>query len=430
MSGNALKSAREGLAQAQSFQAEQNGKPLSAEERQTLGRMTDHVLDAADQHRQQVANARNEHTTAAGLDKAAELRAERERALPESLKGAPTKSERLIQAAKERRPHSEVFDFHRAGRFAELAAAGATREELALHTRISANTGSLGEPDDWETFISSEFRAIEGVSQVTTPLVTDHARTIYVNTRTGTHPGTAITHTTDVSTYQVAEQGAYRGDAEDTYGRAVLECYKYLQKQSVSSEVIEDTPINIAQEAATPVARWFAELREQGLTNGTGAAQPQGVFNNPPTTQEVATAAAGTPTLADVVKLMKNPVASRNGYSFLLNRDVWADIVAAQTGVNWGAVYMGDDGFLRMFGFPVVFGMFVNTTTQQNANPVGFGNWNSALATRMTNMRITATTHSGIQFTADTDDITFRFKTHFASAWRNREYTRYLSVSA
>ena len=427
MSGNALKSAREGLAQAQSFQAEQNGKPLSGEDRQTLRRMTDHMLDNADLHRRNTATSAAEHRNAVTADKTAELRAERERQLPESLRGEPTKSERLLQAAKEGRRVSEVFDWPRAARFADLAAAGATREELNLVTG-TVGAGGYWVPDEWETYISGEFRDVEGVSQAVTPIVTDHSRDIYVMTRSEITPSAAahLSHSSTIATFLSAEASTARVDLEETYARATLQSFKVFQKQPVSAELLEDAAVNVGREVAYKSGRYFAEFQELCWTNGNGTNQPKGAFNAVQAGREVETATAATLTIPDMAELLLGPVVNRNRNSFLISRAAWINTLAAETGPDWGSVSIDEGGQQRLYGFPVFHGMFINPSTAANANPAGFGDWNQLLATRVFPIRITASNPAE----SDTDEVTFRLRTFVSSALRQQDAATYISIKA
>ena len=82
---------------------------------------------------------------------------------------------------------------------------------------------------------------------------------------------------------------------------------------------------------------------------------------------------------------------------------------------------------MECFGYPVVFGTFVNPSTAQNANPAGFGNWNRYLRARIVNqMRMTVSDIAE----SDTDDITYRFRIRFGSRETDTNQGVFLNISA
>ena len=426
MTQDALLSARKGLSQAQAFRSELSDEPDAAG-REKLRRITGDALEAAARFRNDNLDRKAADETAGVADKTAELRRMNERRLPESLKDEPSVDARIAEALQKRdRGFSVNLDYSRAGKFRDAVAAGMNREELNLVVGTD-DKGGYWTPSQWETAIDSQFRLIEGVSQAVTPIVTDHGRDIYVLTRTQDYPGAVpFTHATDVSTLIISEGGVYRTDAEPTYARAVLQVFKAAQKMPVSAELIEDAAISVPDEAAASVGQWLAQLYEQAWTNGTGSGQPKGVAHNPPAAQETTTAASGNPTIADVAKLLKETPGSRTGYSFLANRNVWADLVSGQgNDAPWAAVSFNDDGQPMVFGYPLYYGTFVSNQVSANANPIGFGDWQQYLATRVTPIRMTLSSLAN----SDTDEVVIRFMARFGGVEKNRSRRQWLSIS-
>ena len=445
-----LEGAQKALAAAKAFRDEHatDGDNLPAEKLAEYRKMLDTAEALSDAFRANKQARELDEQLGQFSQAAAQERAENERALPESLKGQPSKGERIRLAALAAAGKSEGLDA--VGKDASLASnrfycdldlgktmlwmdaqdKGVPKEELALVIGTPSK-GGYWTPDYWERVIVTEWRRIEGVMQVTTPMVTGDGNTIYIQQRTQIYPGsTAISHGTDVSTYQVAEQGAYRADAEPSYARVQLEVYKYLQKQAVSSEILEDGFINVPNEVGSFIGQWFGELMEQAWTNGTGSGQPKGVMHGIQSGQEVETAATGNPTLVDFHKLIygdKRLRSGRSGYSVLTNRAVWGEAVR-NVGANylpWWGVDLNSEGQMVAFGYPVVFGTFINPSTAANANPVGFGNWNRYLRTRIVNqMRMTISDIAE----SDTDDLTYRFRIRFGSQLTDANQAVFLSV--
>ena len=342
--------ARQALAAAKAFHQEHGGHngTLPAEKQAEFSRMVDAAEAASDQLRAMKRVEGLEDNLKLFDDKTAEVNRLNEAALPESLKGQPDKGERIRLASLAAAGKPEGLDavakdptlspksfytdleLGRTQKWMELTAQGMPKEELALVIGTQSK-GGYWRPTYWESVIVSEWRKIEGITEVVTPMITSDGNRINIQRRQDEHPGsTPLSHSTDVSTYQVAEQGAYRSDAEPTYQRVVLDTYKYLQKELVSSEVIEDTMIDVPQEVGSFVGRWYGELMETAWTVGTGSAQPKGVFHGILTAMEVDAAASGSPTILDYHRLTTDNVrlASGNaGRSFLTNRSVWGNAV-------------------------------------------------------------------------------------------------------
>ena len=426
--------ARSALAAAKSFHQERQdtGKGWTTEDRQKFGRMVDTAEQAADQ----LAAFRRveglEDRLTLWDDKAAEQHQATQKALPESLRDEPDIADQIRLAIRDKNPAPLQYDldFGRAAKWMALTEQGATKEELALVVG-TPRLGGYWTPDYWERVIVTEWRRIEGVSQVITPMVTGDGNTLYFQQRTQIYPGsTAISHSTDVSTYQVGEQGAHRTDMEPEYARVQLEVWKYTQKQAVSSELLEDSFINVPEEVGSFAGQWFGELMEQAFTNGTGSGQPKGVFHGIVSAQEVETNATGNPTLTDFHKLIygdKRLRSGRNNYSVLTSRGVWGEAVRNinTNYLPWWGVDLNSEGQMMAFGYPVVFGTFINPSIAANSNPVGFGNWQRYLRTRIVNgMRMTVSDIAE----SDTDEVTFRFRIRFGSQLTDANQGVFLSV--
>ena len=446
-----LEGAQQALAAAKAFRDEHAGEgdSLPAEKVAEYRKMIDTAEALSDAYRTNKREAELTEQLGQFQQATAETEALNEKALPESLKGQPSKGERirlaglaagghptgLEAASKDPSLSSPNFfvdlDVGRAMRMMDLAEQGMKREELNLVIGTD-DKGGYWTPDYWERMIVTEWRRIEGISQVTTPMVTSDGNTIKVQQRTQIYPGSAaITHATDVSTLHVAEGGTYRTDAEPTYTQTDLGVDKLMQKQAVSTELLEDSLIDVPQEVGSFIGQWFGEVMEQAWTNGTGSGQPQGAFNGIRAAQEVDTAATGNPTMIDLHKLIfgdKRLASGRNSYSVLINRGVWGEAVRdiGKANLPWWGVDMTNEGIMQCFGYPVYFGTFINPSIASNANPAGFGNWNRYLRTRIVNqMRMTVSDIAE----SDTDEITYRFRMRYGSVLTDRNQAVFISIA-
>ena len=412
--------ARQALAAARSFQQEHSGHngTLPADKQAEFGRMVDAAEQASAQLRTMNRMSALDDNLALWDDKAAEQNQLREAALPESLRGEPDLTQKVKLAVKNRdSSFQHDLQIGRTSRWMDLTEQGVPKEELALVIG-TGNKGGFWTPDYWERVIVSEWRKIEGISEVVTPMVTADGNTIYIQARTQNYPGsTALAHNTDVSVYQVAEQGAYRRDAEPAYQRRSLEVFKYMQKNAASYEIFEDGLVDVPQEIGSFIGQWLGEIMEVAWTNGTGSGQPKGAFHGIQTRQEINAAAAGNPTIKDLHKMTTNNVRLASGNSdrsFLMPRQVWGEAVRdiSTDNMPWWGIDMTSSGRMMMFGYPVHFGLFINPSVAATANPIGFGSWNRFLRTRIVNgIRMTVSDIAE----SDIDDITFRFRVRFGS---------------
>ena len=199
----------------------------------------------------------------------------------------------------------------------QAARDGVPKEELRLV--IGTDTkGGYWTPDYWERMIVSEWRMIEGFSEIISPMMTDHGNEIFIPTRTPAQV-TSATVIADILRTEAPSSGAspasaqYRTDVEADYGQTPLNVYKVMQAQSVSTELLEDSFINVAQEVGRTIGQWFGEFMEHCFTNGTGSAQPKGAWHGIPAGSEVNQAASGNPTVKDFHRFddRQSPVARR-----------------------------------------------------------------------------------------------------------------------
>ena len=422
MSDNALLSARKGLAQAQAFQSGlDEDVPMSGEDRQTLRRMTDHVLDNADLHRRNSATSAAEHRNAATEDATAELQAANRRLLPESLQDEPTKSERFRQAVKDRKWGTSItLDVARTRRFMKLAAEG-NREELTLVVGTN-NKGGFWVPDEYEQRTNDAYLAVEGVTELVEPLFVDNDRDIHF---TDTGPA-ILTAGQDPSLYFVAEQGAYRQDIDRTLHGGAMVGEKLMQKVRVSEELAELSAVDPFAVAVGNAASFFAQVLE-GMATILPAAYSvrRGVFSAP--TNHTDTATSGTTVFSDVAKLLAHRSYSGPGTAFLAGRAAWASIVDETAGANWAAASVNDEGRVLLWGIPLHYAsMYAGRAQTAGGFPVGLGTWPAHVATRMSNIRMTIT---GMEH-SDIDDYQVRFRQILGNLLMDDQAALFLRVKA
>ena len=366
---------------------------------------------------------------------ATEQNALNEAALPESLKGEPPKAEQIRLAGLNRDySFGTDLDLQRTMKWMKATEEGMPKEELRLVIGTN-NKGGFWTPDYWERMIVSEWRAIEGFTEIIAPMMTGDGNTIYIPTRTAAQ----VTSSTDIAATlrtETPSSGApptsaqYRTDLEADYGRTALETFKALQAQSVSSELLEDSFVNVAEEVGASIGQWFGEFMEHCFTNGTGTGQPKGAWHGITAGQEVNQAASGNPTIKDFHRLAYGNERLRGGnqgYSFVCSRPVWGETLRdiSTDNMPWWGIDMNSEGRMMMFGYPVYYGTFVPSAITTGSNPVGFGLWRKYLRTRIVNMmRLTI---SNIAESTD-DTITYRARVRFGSCLLDVNRAAFLNV--
>ena len=373
-----LDTAQKDLASAKAFYAEHqdaDGK-LSAADLETYGTMVEAAEAAATQYR--LASKADKTAEEFGMFDEAIVKqnAENEHRLPESLKDEPPKAEQIRLAGLNRNFQFETdLNIGNTMLWEDAQRKGVPKEELRLVIGTD-NKGGYWTPDYWERMIISEWRMIEGFSELISPMMTDHGNTVYIPTRTAAQ----VTRSTNIGTTLRTEAGGardtYETDVEATYGQTPLDVYKVMQAQAVSTELLEDSFINVAQEVGATIGQWFGEFMEHCFTNGTGTSQPKGAWHGIPAGSEVNTLATGNPTVKDFHALTTgNPRlrGGNNGYAFVTSRAVWGATVRAidTEYLPWWGLNLTSEGRMLCFGYPVYYGTFVDPSIAANANPVG-----------------------------------------------------------
>jgi HK97 family phage major capsid protein len=76
----------------------------------------------------------------------------------------------------------------------------------------------------------------------------------------------------------VAEEAAY-GNSDPAFGRVIIGAHKSGGIVKISEELLQDSFFNLETYLANVAGRRFATLEEASFCNGTGSAQPQGIYN-------------------------------------------------------------------------------------------------------------------------------------------------------
>ena len=367
---------------------------------------------------------------------ATEQNALNEAALPESLKGEPPKAEQIRLAGLNRDySFGTDLDLQRTMKWMKATEEGMPKEELRLVIGTN-NKGGFWTPDYWERMIVSEWRAIEGFTRnhcADDDRGREHDLHPYPNGGASDFFNRHCRNIADGKRLHPARRRLRRNTErilKRDYGRTALETFKALQAQSVSSELLEDSFVNVAEEVGASIGQWFGEFMEHCFTNGTGTGQPKGAWHGITAGQEVNQAASGNPTIKDFHRLAYGNERLRGGnqgYSFVCSRPVWGETLRdiSTDNMPWWGIDMNSEGRMMMFGYPVYYGTFVPSAITTGSNPVGFGLWRKYLRTRIVNMmRLTI---SNIAESTD-DTITYRARVRFGSCLLDVNRAAFLNV--
>jgi len=140
-----------------------------------------------------------------------------------------------------------------------------TGDRLAALQVGTDSEGGYVVPESFETKIVTLLQSANPFRPLSNVIKTASDRNIPVESTVGTFA-------------YVAEEAAY-GSVDPAFGRVVLGAHKSGGIVKVSEELLQDAFFNLETYLANVAGRRFATLEESSFCNGTGSAQPQGVFN-------------------------------------------------------------------------------------------------------------------------------------------------------
>lgn len=171
-------------------------------------------------------------------------------------------------------------------------------------------------------------------------------------------------------TLETAE-GASVTAVDFTTSLITLGAYKYSAMHDVTSELLQDTAINIEAEVSGSFSWQFANATNQRYTNGTGTAMPKGVLNGITASSANAITAKSKANISyvDLNQILYNLdpgyyspavdafVESRRGSSFMMHPTTYANILAA-VGTDGHTIFPIAQTMMQprqLLGYPVVF---------------------------------------------------------------------------
>ena len=116
-------------------------------------------------------------------------------------------------------------------------------------------------------------------------------------------------------------EGTALAENDAQFGQITLNAWKYGQLVQVSSELLEDSGVDLLGFVAEDAARGIARATDAAYTTGSGSAQPLGVISTQPVGATAQTGSTGVPSIANLIDLVYsvNPVARRGAQFFTLD---------------------------------------------------------------------------------------------------------------
>jgi HK97 family phage major capsid protein len=180
-------------------------------------------------------------------------------------------------------------------------------------------------------------------------------------------------------TAAVVLEGSAIAENDPQFGKMTLGAFKYAQLIQISSELLQDSGVDIVGFAAQDLGRALGRVTDTAYVVGAGGANaPQGVMTAIGTGKTGGTAQAGVPSIADLTDLVYsvNSEYRARGAQFLM-RDETAgkirNLVNTSGDFLWQpSVQAGQPD--RLLGFPVITDPNV-AATGTNSNSVAFGDF-------------------------------------------------------
>jgi HK97 family phage major capsid protein len=209
-------------------------------------------------------------------------------------------------------------------------------------------------------------------------------------------------------------EGTPIGRQDITFGQTDLDAFKYAFVMQASSELVDDTGVNIVELFARRGGEALGNALGAAFINGTGSAQPRGILA---ASGGIATQGARPTSVAngfnydDVLTLVHSVLRPyRNGGVFIANDSVVAQLRRLREGTGTGQ-YLWQPSLTAgspdtLAGYPVLTDPAMPTAQTNGTKGLVFGNINKAVIVRFAGpVRVESST----DFAFDTDFTTWRF---------------------
>ena len=265
------------------------------------------------------------------------------------------------------------IDIRKAAAEKRAIRAGASGRELRDLVVGTAAAGGNLRPTSFERQLYDFLENVSGVRQVATVITTTGGEALELPV--------VASHGTAASVLE----GSALAEADPSFTKVTLNAYKYGQLLQISSELLQDSGVDIVGFAAQDLGRALGRVTGQAYATGSGSSLPQGIMTAAGTGKTGGTGVAGVPTIAELTDLAYS--LGDPGYRAMaawLMRDATAGKIRNLTNTSgdflWQpAVQAGQPD--RLLGYPVVIDPFV-AATGTAANSVLFGDIAAAFVIR------------------------------------------------
>jgi len=241
-----------------------------------------------------------------------------------------------------------------------------------------------------------------------------------------------VPRSTGLSTATIITEGAAITESDPTLSSVTLGAYKYAILVQVSSELLNDTSVDLQSYLARETGQAIGLALGNHFINGTGSGQPRGVLAD--TTAGVTgptgtattlgaqgTAGQGTDLLNELFGSIAEPYAMSPAAAFLLRNASLTKVKNLKT----SAGELVGNSFLANAGAPFYADAYVPTMAA-NAKSVLFGDWSRYFVRIVNGLRF----ESSADFAFDEDKVTFRAILRADGALVNTDAIKHFANSA
>ena len=210
-----------------------------------------------------------------------------------------------------------------------------------------------------------------------------------------------------------------------------LNSYKRFGLTNISPELIYSSAPNIEARIGVQLGRWAADNMNNDFSFGSGNNQPEGVFNDALTSNEVVLTTRNTPTWPELLRVVGGIGNYPGGEmaAWLMKRASFYKLMEVDDGDDRPIFWMNgtQDVTRRLFGDPVVYSTHAGDFDTQNDIVAAYAYWPEAYVVRIVNgVRIERSIEHGF----DTDLIYYRVVLHYDGAILNSQLMGWLKEHA
>lgn len=223
---------------------------------------------------------------------------------------ARERAERFIRPDEDRQPPNErsaddaLIEWFRStdgprGYDIPVAGIQVSRSETGLWevrdlVKGTATAGGNTVPTSFRRQLYEHLIENSGIRQTRAEIITTSSGEALIMPKTTSHGGAGT----------ITAEGTGIGESDPTFGQGTLNAYKYTKLFQVSSELIQDTGVDLLAYLARAAGRALANGAGADMINGDGSDKPHGVMHAAGTVvQKAGTAAGGKPTADDLIDL-------------------------------------------------------------------------------------------------------------------------------